>query len=185
MPTYALDISGSWVFEPKIFDDSRGSFFEWFQDSNSEIETSEKFSLKQANCSISNKGVIRGIHFAKNPPGQSKYVTCFTGAVFDVLIDLRKKSPSFGKWTSVLIEAKHPKAVFIPSGVGHAFMALEDSTTFVYLCDQRYNPNNEFDIDPFDPTLNIDWPKNYEFALSVKDRNAPRFLDQMMHFSDF
>lgn len=172
-----LSIEGAFVFKPTKYTDDRGTFFEWFQDSTFLNNVGYEFKLAQANCSISNKGVVRGIHYADVPPGQAKYVTCFTGSVFDVLVDLRQGSPTFGKWISVKIDASDQKVVFIPSGVGHAFMALENNSTFVYLCDQRYNPKNEFDIHPLDPTLAIGWPKGIEPLLSPKDAAAPSFLE--------
>lgn len=177
MRSIPLEISGAYIFEPKIFEDSRGKFFELFQSQTFASNIGVDFQTAQVNCSISAKGVIRGIHFAKYPPGQAKFVTCLTGSVFDVLVDLRIGSKSFGKWISVEIDSRHPKAVYIPSGIGHAFMALEDNTTFVYLCDQIYDPANEFDISPFDQKLKIDWPNNVEFVLSDKDKLGGKFED--------
>lgn len=170
-----LQIPHTWIFTPKQFLDDRGTFFEWFQDTTFLENTGQNFSLAQANCSISQKGVVRGIHYADIPPGQAKYVTCVSGSVLDVLVDLRIGSPTFGKWESVHLEMKERKVVYLPSGVGHAFMALEDNTTVVYLCDQRYNPTNEHDIHPLDPTIGIEWPEGIEPLLSVKDAAAPSF----------
>ncbi len=180
-----LDILGCWTFSPKVFLDNRGSFYEWFQSEIFEAQTGHKFNFAQANCSVSNKGVIRGIHFAKYPPGQAKYVTCISGKVFDVLVDLRKGSPTFGHWRSVTLDSTKPQIIYIPSGIGHAFMALEDNSIFVYLCDQRYNPGNEFDISPFDPTISIEWPKDIDPVLSEKDFQAKSFENQMDHFPIF
>ena len=184
-PPKQLAIQGCWLFKPKKFSDDRGSFFEWFQDSTFESETDSKFELAQANCSTSSKGVIRGIHFAKYPPGQAKYVTCFSGSVFDVVVDLRIGSPTYGQWDSVVIDSRDPLALYIPYGIGHAFMALEDNTTFVYLCDQRYNPNNEFDISPFDPLIGIAWPSHVAPVLSEKDRLGAKFEDLVNEFPKF
>jgi len=183
-----LAIPGCWLAKPKSFEDSRGQFFEWFQDSTFTANSGSEFKLAQANCSISNKGVIRGIHFAKYPPGQAKYVTCFSGSVFDVLVDLRKGSPTFGKWISIVIDSQDPIVIYIPSGVGHAFMALEDQTTFVYLCDQRYNPENEYDITPFDENIGINWPDGVTAILSDKDKQAAKFeelFDVYPNYADF
>jgi dTDP-4-dehydrorhamnose 3,5-epimerase len=179
LSTFELKIQGCWVFEPKIHSDSRGAFYEWFQDSTFEFQTKQKFEIAQANVSNSNKGVIRGIHFANYPPGQAKYVTCVSGTVLDVVVDLRPLSKTFGKWDSVILNANEPRAVFIPHGIGHAFMALEDNSTFVYLCDQRYNPNNEFEINPMDKVINITWPDGVTPILSEKDRAAPN-LDSIV-----
>lgn len=179
MKTLELSIPGCWVVEPDIYEDARGKFYEWYQDSTFISKTNSEFKLAQANCSISNRGVVRGIHFTSLEPGQSKFVTVFKGKVFDVLVDLRKNSPTFGKWESVILEADSPKSVYIPWGVGHGFMALEDDTVFAYLCDARYNPKNEFDLNAFDKTVNVDWPKGIEIIQSPKDRNA-KTLEQLM-----
>ena len=170
-----LNIDGPFILEPVIFGDERGAFFEWFQDSTFLTNVGHSFSLAQANCSISQKGVVRGIHYADIPPGQAKYVTCVSGSVLDVLVDLRIGSPTFGKWDSVHLEMNERKVVYLPSGIGHAFMALEDNTTVVYLCDQMYNPTNEHEIHPLDPTIVIKWPDGIEPLLSDKDAAAPSF----------
>lgn len=185
MDTNELRIKGCWTVKPKVFSDNRGQFFEWYQSPTFFSRVKSEFDLVQANCSISNKGVLRGIHFAKYPPGQAKYVSCFTGSVLDVVVDLRKGSPTFGEWDSVLIDSRDPLALYIPSGIGHAFMALEDQTTFIYLCDQRYNPINEFEISPFDKTLNIKWPNGIPALLSSKDKEAPTFLDLFNEYPSF
>ena len=173
MTVEQLDIPGAWVFTPRQFSDDRGTFFEWFQDSTFFEAAGHSFNLAQANCSVSKKGVLRGIHYAENPPGQRKYVTCITGSALDVLVDLRKDSPQFGQWRSVQLDGVERKVVSIPNGVGHAFMALEDNTTIVYLCDQRYNSSGEREIHPLDPEIGIDWPSEIQPLLSAKDLQAP------------
>jgi dTDP-4-dehydrorhamnose 3,5-epimerase len=180
-----LKIKGCWVFRPIVHPDVRGLFHEWFQDATFTNQTGEKFEIAQANCSVSNKGVIRGIHFAKYPPGQAKYVTCFSGKVFDVVVDLRKGSPTFGKWQSIVLDSKSPTALYIPTGIGHAFMALEDNTTFAYLCDQPYDPTNEFGLSPFDEEIAIVWPEGIEPIVSEKDLSAPRIDELSNHFNIF
>lgn len=168
-----LSIPGCWIYEPEIFKDSRGQFFEWYQDSTFKSETGKFFNLAQANCSISKKGVLRGIHFTVKAPGQSKLITVFSGKVFDVLVDLRKGSPTFGQWESVILDSNNPQTIYIPWGVGHGFMSLEDKTVFAYLCDQRYDSKNEFDLNAFDPDLDIKWPLLTTTIQSEKDKNAP------------
>jgi dTDP-4-dehydrorhamnose 3,5-epimerase len=167
-----LEIAGCWSFEPKIHSDSRGNFYEWFQEENFSQVTGENFQLAQANCSVSKKGVLRGIHFTKLAPGQAKLVTVFSGAVLDVLVDLRKSSPTFKKWLLIPIEADQPKTIYVPWGVGHGFLSLTDNTVFAYLCDARYNPSNEFDLNAFDSDIGIHWPSNLEIIRSSKDENA-------------
>jgi len=180
MNLYELPLKGAWVVEPALFNDTRGVFFEWFQGPAFTEKTGISFNVKQANCSISGKGVIRGIHFAGYPPGQAKFVTCLTGSVFDVLVDLRIGSSTFGKWKSVIIDSRKPKVVYIPSGIGHAFMSLEEKSTFIYLCDQNYNPSNEFDLNALDGEINISWPDDIEIIQSDKDRKAPN-LKSILH----
>jgi dTDP-4-dehydrorhamnose 3,5-epimerase len=172
-----LEIPDAWFFTPRQFSDDRGVFFEWFQDSTFLEAAGHSFTLAQANCSISSKGTLRGIHYADDPPGQRKYVTCLTGSALDVLVDLRKESPTFGQWRSVMLDTVNRHVVSIPNGVGHAFMALEDNTTIVYLCDQRYNPTGEHEIYPLDPEIGIDWPEGIDPLLSQKDANAQSFDD--------
>lgn len=168
-----LSIIGAWIYEPEVYSDNRGSFFEWFQDSTLNSKLNSKFNLAQANCSISQKGTLRGIHFTSSHPGQSKVVTVLQGKVQDVIVDLRKNSPTFGKWESITLDSDQPRTLYIPWGVGHGFMALEDKTVFVYLCDKRYDPSNEFDLNAFDPEINIDWPTSIKFIQSEKDKRAP------------
>lgn len=172
---YESTISGVFVGELEIFDDDRGVFFEFFKSSEFETNFGNEFKVSQVNCSISKRGVLRGIHFAKNPPGQGKYVSCVTGSVFDVFVDLRKNSPTFGRWDSVYLNSNRPQIVYIPSGIGHAFLSLENQSTFFYLCDKNYNPSNEFAINPFDKQLNISWPAGFEIQLSKKDQQAQSF----------
>ena len=99
----ALDIDGAWVYTPRIHADGRGSFLEWFQGGDFQSRTGYRLEVAQANCSVSRRGVIRGIHFADVPPGQAKYVTCVSGTVIDVVVDLRAGSPSFGRWAAVSV----------------------------------------------------------------------------------
>lgn len=180
-----LEIPGVWVFTPKQWSDDRGTFFEWFQDSTFIESVGESFNLAQANCSVSQKGVLRGLHFADVPPGQRKYVTCMTGAALDVVVDFRVGSPTFGKWKFVELDTNSRRIVSIPNGVGHGFMALEDNTTVVYLCDQRYNPSSEREINPLDPEIGIDWPKEIRPNMSPKDSNAPLLSEISFPLSQF
>ena len=174
-----LEIPGAWVFTPKTYSDDRGHFFEWFQDSTFLESAGHGFNVAQANCSVSSKGTLRGIHFADVPPGQRKYVTCMSGSALDVIVDLRRGSPTFGKWEAVKLDVHERRVISVPNGVGHSFMALEDNTTIVYLCDQRYNPTGEREINPLDPVIGIDWPQGIVPLLSPKDSAAPS-LEEIM-----
>lgn len=178
MSVEKLEIPDVWVFTPKMFSDDRGLFFEWFQDSTYNEAAGSAFSLAQANCSHSSKGTLRGIHFADLPKGQRKYVTCISGSIFDVAVDLRRESETYGMWTSAVLSGENKKVISLPNGVGHGFMATEDAIV-IYLCDQRYDPNNEYEINPLDLTLNINWPAGITPLLSPKDAAAPSFQDYM------
>lgn len=180
-----LTIEGCWAFPLKVFYDERGHFYEWFRQDEFKGVAGEEFLLGQANCSISKRGVLRGIHFAKNPPGQSKFVTCVSGKVLDLIVDFRIGSPTFGEWQTILLDSEHPTAIYIPTGVGHGFMSLEENSTFVYLCDVAYNPKNEFDINPLDKDLAINWPKEIEPILSLKDSKAMSFKDGFKVFPSY
>ncbi|UTT48045.1 dTDP-4-dehydrorhamnose 3,5-epimerase [Rhodococcus gordoniae] len=177
-----LKISGAFEILPRKFGDERGVFLEWFKQETFIDAAGTSFPLAQANCSVSAAGVLRGIHYADVPPGQAKYVTCVSGAVFDVVVDLRMGSPTFGQWDSVVLDERDRRAVFLPEGLGHGFMALEEQSTVVYLCSTSYDPDNEHEINPLDETIDIDWPTispsgaPLKHLLSEKDRNAPSFI---------
>lgn len=174
-----LSVPGSWEITPKQFGDDRGVFLEWFKQATFAEATGRSLDLQQANCSVSAAGVLRGIHFADVPPGQAKYVTCVSGSVLDVVVDLRAGSPTFGQWDSVLLDTVDRRGTFLSEGLGHGFLALEDNSTVVYLCSTGYNPEREHEVHPLDPAIGIDWPtagpdgRPLEYELSAKDRAAP------------
>ncbi|MET7381008.1 dTDP-4-dehydrorhamnose 3,5-epimerase [Streptomyces sp. NPDC005526] len=168
-----LGIEGAWVETPRVFADGRGRFHEWFKDQGFRESTGQAFRLAQANCSRSVLGTLRGIHYASVPPGQAKYVTCVSGAVLDVVVDVRTGSPTFGKWEAVRLDDATHRCVYLSEGLGHAFMALEDDSTVVYLCSEGYAPEREHGVDPLDPALGIAWPENLTPLLSPKDAAAP------------
>ncbi|MFE6287095.1 dTDP-4-dehydrorhamnose 3,5-epimerase [Streptomyces sp. NPDC057877] len=173
----ALDIEGAWVLEPKAFPDERGSFHEWYRGAEFREATGYDLDLAQANCSVSRRGVVRGVHFADVPPGQAKYVTCVRGAVLDVVIDLRVGSPDFGRWQAVRLDDDTRHAVFLAEGLGHAFMALSDDATVVYLCSTGYAPEREHGVHALDPDLGIEWPEGIAPVLSPKDAAAPSLAE--------
>lgn len=174
-----LDISGAFELTPEIHLDERGAFLEWFRADRFQEMTGQHFDLAQANCSVSSAGSLRGIHFAQLPPSQAKYVTCLSGAVLDVVVDIRVGSPTYARWQAVQLDDRDHKAVYLSEGLGHAFMALEDNTVVNYLCSTAYSPGREHAIHPLDPALGIDWPvvgRNGDPlhpALSPKDAAAP------------
>ncbi|MFJ8111260.1 dTDP-4-dehydrorhamnose 3,5-epimerase [Streptomyces sp. NPDC096132] len=168
-----LGIEGAWVDTPRVFTDDRGRFHEWFKSDAFHEAVGHGFHFEQANCSRSVRGTLRGIHFATVPPGQAKYVTCVGGAVLDVVVDIRVGSPDFGKWEAVRLDDTTHRCVYLSEGLGHAFMALEDDSTVVYLCSQGYAPEREHGINPLDPALAIAWPAGLPPLLSEKDAAAP------------
>jgi dTDP-4-dehydrorhamnose 3,5-epimerase len=126
---------------------------------------------------------VRGIHFAQLPPSQAKYVTCPSGAILDVVVDIRVGSPTFGEWDAVQLDDEERKALYLAEGLGHAFMALTDDTVVNYLCSEPYAPGREHGVHPLDPAIGIDWPtRGREGAeltptLSPKDEQAPLLAD--------
>ncbi len=169
-----LRIPGAWEITPTVRGDERGIFFEWFTEGGFSAMTGHRYGPCQANCSVSAAGVLRGLHFAQLPPGQAKYVTCVTGSVFDVVVDIRVGSPSYGCWDSVLLNDSGRKSVYLSAGLAHGFVALEDDSTVMYLCSEAYAPQREHAIDPTDPDIGIAWPTPTErLRLSDRDASAP------------
>jgi dTDP-4-dehydrorhamnose 3,5-epimerase len=172
-----LKVPGALEITPRQFGDDRGTFLEWFKDESFRDAVGHDLDLAQANCSVSRRGVLRGIHYADVPPGQAKYVTCVRGAVLDVAVDIRVGSPTFGAWDSVLLDTVDRRAIYLPEGLGHAFLSLEDDSTVVYLCSTGYSPEHEHEIHPLDPALGIAWPTGVEPLLSPKDAAAPTLAE--------
>lgn len=174
-----LAVPGAWEITPRQFGDPRGVFLEWFKLGPFAEAAGHALELQQANLSVSAAGVVRGIHFADVPPGQAKYVTCASGAVLDVIVDIRVGSPTFGTWDTVLLDDVDRRAVYLAEGLGHAFMSLEDDSTVLYLCSTGYAPQREHGIHPLDPDVAIVWPTHDRAGrpispqLSEKDAAAP------------
>lgn len=171
MTARELTIPGAWEITPRLHGDSRGLFFEWFTEAGFAEMTGHQFDLRQANCSVSAAGVLRGVHFAQLPPSQAKYVTCVRGAVLDVVVDIRVGSPTFGQWDSVLLDEHARRSIYLSEGLGHAFLSLEDNSTVMYLCSAPYSPDREHTI--LATSLGIDWPIEGEPVLSERDAAAP------------
>jgi dTDP-4-dehydrorhamnose 3,5-epimerase len=169
-----LRIEGSWVLTPRLFPDDRGVFLEWFTGGDFEAVVGHPLDLRQANLSVSAGGVIRGVHFAQLPPSQAKYVACSSGAILDVVVDLRLGSPTYGEWESVLVDDVDRRAVYLSEGLGHAFMALTDGATVNYLCSAPYAPTREHGIQPFDPDLGIVWPETGRDGRPLTPRLSPK-----------
>lgn len=173
------NIPGTFVVTPLQHQDERGVFLEWFRSDRFAEMTGHPFTIAQANCSVSAVGTLRGIHFAQVPPGQAKYVSCASGAVLDVVVDIRVGSPTFGQWDAVVLDDRDRSAVYIAEGLGHAFLALTDGAVVNYLCSAPYAPGREHGIHPLDPALGIEWPERdlagnpMRLRLSPKDEAAP------------
>jgi len=168
-----LGIQGAWAITPRIHADDRGSFLEWFRAGDLARALGYRLDIAQANCSVSRRGVLRGVHFADVPPGQAKYISCVRGAILDVVVDVRVGSPTYGRWEAVRLDEVSRRAVFLAEGLGHAFMALTDEATALYLCSTPYAPGRERGVHPLDPGLGIAWPGGLAPVLSDKDAAAP------------
>jgi dTDP-4-dehydrorhamnose 3,5-epimerase len=175
----ALSIEGAWVYTPRIFPDSRGLLSEAYRLADFTADLGYPIDLRQVNCSVSRRGVIRGIHFTAVPPGQAKYVFCPAGALLDVVVDIRVGSPTFGRWQATRLDDAGRRAVFLEHGLGHAIAALSREATAIYLCTSSYEPAVDRGLNPLDPDLAISWPRDVEIVLSDKDRAAPS-LAQMI-----
>lgn len=167
------EIKGVFIIEPKVFGDNRGYFFESF--SQREFESViGPVTFVQDNQSKSSYGVVRGLHFQKPPHAQAKLVRVVKGKVLDVAVDLRKDSPTFGKYMAVELSDENHRQVFIPKGFAHGFSVLSEEAVFQYKCDEYYAPESEAAIAWDDQDLNIDWKVPAEdVVLSAKDRNHP------------
>ena len=168
-----ISIGGAWTFTPALHRDDRGCFLEWFRAAELSESLGYRPEVAQANCSVSRRGVVRGVHFASVPPGQAKYVTCVSGAVLDVIVDVRVGSPSYGHWEAVRLDDTSRRAVFLAEGLGHAFTAISDEATVIYLCSTPYSPGREHGVHPLDPDIGIEWPTDAKPVLSGKDAAAP------------
>ena len=170
-----LGLPGVWVGKPQIFQDNRGSFQEWFLREDFNSFSGIDFEIAQSNTSKSFKNVMRGIHYSTAANGQAKWVTCISGSILDVVVDLRQDSVSFGKWILTKLEAANGDCLYVPDGFGHGFLSLEDNSLVVYNLTSKYQPEMEFSINLFDATLKIDCPECTPI-ISKRDLEAPNFL---------
>ena len=169
-----LGIEGAWLAESPVWSDDRGFFREWFKSTDIKKATGRDFGIEQANISLSSKGTLRGIHYSIAPRGQAKWITCVSGSIKDVIVDIRLDSKSFGQWIEVELRGYSGKAVFISEGLGHGFVALENNTAVAYLVSTPFSPTDEFEINPLDEKIGINWGLDLsELKISDKDRNAP------------
>jgi len=169
--TIPLEIPDVLVIDPKVFGDSRGFFMETYNKKDFEtIGLSQEFV--QDNHSKSAKGVLRGLHYQKEPAAQGKLVRCIKGSIFDVAVDIRKGSPTYGKWVSAVLSEENKKMLWVPRGFAHGFVTLENDTEVIYKVDNLYSPEDDRGILWNDPAIAIDWPV-VSPSLSDKDQNQP------------
>ena len=160
------------IFEPNVFGDARGFFFESFSQKIFEEAVGKKIDFVQDNHSQSQKGVLRGLHYQLDPHAQGKLVRCIEGEVFDVAVDIRKHSATFGQWVGAVLSAENKRQLWIPEGFAHGFLTLSDTAQFVYKATNYYAPQSERCIIWNDPQINIEWPEAGQVQLSAKDQNG-------------
>ena len=174
------EIEGVVVVESKCFGDSRGYFMETYQE-KAFSEAGLNYKFVQDNQSSSRKGVLRGLHFQKTFP-QAKLVRVLSGEVFDVAVDLRSGSKTYGKWVGVLLSAENHKQLMIPRGFAHGFVVVSDYAEFAYKCDEFYHPEDEGGLIWNDPDVGVEWPDVGEILLSEKDKKNPTLAQSKMVF---
>jgi dTDP-4-dehydrorhamnose 3,5-epimerase len=184
MPFLDTRFDGLKIFEPRVFIDSRGYFFESFNQQTFQEAGIENVFV-QDNESLSQRGVLRGLHYQLNPMSQAKLVRVVIGEVLDVVVDIRKKSPTFGKSYSLNISAENKRQLYIPRGFAHGFIVLSEECIFQYKCDNFYSKESEGGIIYNDSDLNIDWQLNEsQFVISDKDKSLPTFKNCINNFED-
>lgn len=173
-------IKDVYIIEPKKLGDERGYFMETYKEDAFKAAGLD-YTFVQDNQSKSRAGVLRGLHFQKQYP-QAKLVRCIEGEVFDVCVDLRKNSPTYGKWEGVILSAEKGNQFMVPRGFAHGFVVLSETATFCYKCDELYHPEDEGGIMWNDPNINVKWPDIKEVILSEKDKKHPLLKDCKIEF---
>lgn len=181
MEVTPLAIPDVLLIEPQVFGDDRGFFFESFNQERFEKAVGKKINFVQDNHSKSKRGVLRGMHYQISPMSQGKLVRVIEGEVFDVVVDLRQSSPTFGKWVGEIISSDNKKQIWIPEGFAHGFITLSESSQFLYKTTNHYSAEHERTIQWNDKVLGIEWPINIMPILSKKDLEASSF-DQSIYF---
>jgi dTDP-4-dehydrorhamnose 3,5-epimerase len=182
MPIITTEFPNLIIFEPTVFEDSRGYFFESYNE-NTLAQAGITTKFVQDNQAKSSYGVIRGMHYQLNPNAQTKMIRVLTGAILDVVLDLRKGSPTFGKHYSIELTAENKKQFYIPQGFAHGYSVLSETAEVFYKCDAFYHKESEAGIQFYDPALNIDWkiPADKQI-ISDKDKQHPTFEDCKNNF---
>ena len=174
------NIKGVYIIEPKLFGDNRGYFMETYNEDEFR-KNGLNYDFVQDNQSKSKKGVLRGLHFQKKHP-QAKLVRVLEGEVYDVAVDLRKDSSTYGKWVGVLLSSDNNKMLMIPRGFAHGFVVLSETAVFAYKCDEFYHPEDEGGIMWNDSEIDVKWPYDGELILSEKDKKHPLLRDCKIKF---
>lgn len=178
MNVFRTEIEGVLIIEPQVFGDERGYFIESFNAERFLAQTGIEITFVQDNESLSKRGVLRGLHFQREPYAQAKLVRVVRGKVLDVAVDIRPESPTFGRYVATELSGENHRQMFIPKGFAHGYVVLEDNTIFQYKCDDFYHPESEDGIAWNDPKIGIDWgiPES-EIILSEKDKDRPLLND--------
>ena len=176
MKVIKTDVAGAVIIEPKVFGDERGFFLETFQSERYKELAGIELDFVQDNHSRSGKNVLRGLHFQKSRP-QGKLVRVVRGEVFDVAVDIRKDSPTYGQWAGVYLTEENKRQFWVPPGLAHGFVVLSDVADFEYKCTDYYDPSDEGCLIWNDPTVAIEWPEGIEPILSEKDKLGSLFVD--------
>ncbi len=181
MPLQEMKIKGAWIHSPIRHNDERGYFEEQFKLSEIAAELGLSFTVRQVNQSVSNRGVIRGIHFTDSPDGQAKYISCPKGRIWDVVVDLRVGSPTYGQWDAAELSPINGKSILISPGLGHAFLSLDDDSVSTYLCSTEYDPKSDKGFNPLSSSFAINFQEIAEqngisqLVISERDMGAPNF----------
>jgi dTDP-4-dehydrorhamnose 3,5-epimerase len=171
------EIEGVHSFHRGVLMDERGSFTAWFDAEDLATRTGQPHAMAEATVSVSHVGTVRGIHYTDVPPGRGKYVSCVKGSIFDVAVDLRTGSPTFGDWRGEMLDAMAGNAVYLAEGIGHAFQAVSNDPIVVYLYTTGFDAGTYRAVHPLDPAIGIRWPAAATPLLSRKDAEAPKLAD--------
>ena len=174
------EIDGVYIIEPTAFGDNRGYFMETYNEADFKV-AGLNYTFVQDNQSSSRKGVLRGLHFQKTYP-QAKLVRVLKGEVFDVAVDLRKGSKTYGKWVGVVLSEENKRQFMVPRGFAHGFVVMSETAEFAYKCDEFYHPEDEGGIMWNDPEIGVEWPDVGEIILSEKDKNHPKLSESKITF---
>lgn len=175
-------LNGVMLIEPKIFGDHRGWFTETYNEENFKKAGIDTVFIQDNHSFSATKGTLRGLHYQKDPKAQTKLVRCTKGSIFDVAIDIRKESPTYGEWYGVELSEENKKQLIVPKGFAHGFMTLTDDVEVQYKVDELYSPENDRGIIWNDPEIGIEWPMDIKPVLSAKDENAPLLKDAENNF---